>query len=81
MGRMLIVIPDDLERRLRKWIEKQYKGQVTGFLSFTVRDAIEQYLDEKEKGEKGNGRGTGGRPQAAREGAAKLRSQSDGWNR
>ena len=52
MGRMLIVIPDDLERRLRKWIEKQYKGQVTGFLSFTVRDAIEQYLDEKEKEEK-----------------------------
>lgn len=48
MARLLVVIPDELEKRLRDYIEVKYKGKKQGFISYTVTEAIERYLQEEE---------------------------------
>lgn len=48
MARLLVVIPDELEKRLRDHIEVKYKGKKQGFISYTVTEAIERYLQEEE---------------------------------
>jgi predicted DNA-binding protein len=49
MARMLVVIPDELEKRLRDYIHLRYRGKTQGFISYTVTEAIERYLDEEER--------------------------------
>jgi hypothetical protein len=49
MGRLLVIIPDDLEKRLREHIQLRYKGKTQGFLSYTVTEALERYLQEEER--------------------------------
>jgi hypothetical protein len=49
MARLLVVIPDELEKRLREHIQVRYKGKKQGFITYTVTEAIERYLQEEER--------------------------------
>ena len=49
MGRLLIVIPDELERRLREHVQTKYRGKKQGFISYTVTEALERYLQQEEE--------------------------------
>lgn len=48
MARLLVVIPDELEKRLREHISNRYRGKTHGFISYTVTEALERYLQEEE---------------------------------
>jgi predicted DNA-binding protein len=48
MAKLLVVIPDELEKRLREHISNRYRGKTQGFISYTVTEAIERYLQEEE---------------------------------
>jgi predicted DNA-binding protein len=49
VARILVVIPDELEKRLRQHIHSRYKGKTQSFLSYTVTEALERYLQEEER--------------------------------
>jgi hypothetical protein len=46
MGRIDVVLPDDIEEKLRKEITKK-SGYKKGALSSAVREAIENWLNDK----------------------------------
>lgn len=46
MKKIAFSIPEELDERLRAYIEREYKG-LKGSLSITVIKSIEKYLDEK----------------------------------
>ena len=52
MGKLLVVIPDELEKRLRDYIGVKYRGKTQGFISYTVTEAIERYLQQEEERKK-----------------------------
>ena len=47
MKKITISIPEDLEKRLRKYVESEYLG-LKGALSIVGTKAIEKYLEEVE---------------------------------
>ena len=47
MKKITISIPEDLEKRLRKYVESEYMG-LKGALSIVGIKAIEKYLEEVE---------------------------------
>ncbi len=49
LGRLLVLVPDDLERKFRFAIVSM-KGGKKGDLSATVSEAIEDWLKKHEKG-------------------------------
>jgi len=49
MPRLIVHIPEDLDQRLRRYVQKRGGLRPYGFLSKVVKEALEEYL--KSKGE------------------------------
>jgi len=47
MGKITVIIPDDLENRVRKMLATKYSGKVHGKLTELVIAALEEYLKGK----------------------------------
>jgi len=51
MGKITIIIPDDLEEKLRKTLVAKYDGKIHGKLTDLVITALDEYL-RRETGKK-----------------------------
>jgi hypothetical protein len=47
MGKITIIIPDDLESRIRKRLVAEYDGKIHGKLTELVISALENYLKQE----------------------------------
>jgi len=48
MPRLFIYINDNLDKRLRDYIHRRFKGHVHGKISEVIREALEQFLEREE---------------------------------
>ena len=48
MGRLTVIIPDDLEERYRQWLLKKYGLKFSKKIGKHVADALEDFLDKQE---------------------------------
>jgi len=48
LGRLQIIMPDSLERRLRNYINRKYL-KTHGMITEVVCQAVEEFLDKEEK--------------------------------
>ena len=49
MGKITIIIPDELEERIRKLLIAKYDGRMHGKLTDLVTTALEEYLKREVK--------------------------------
>jgi hypothetical protein len=49
MGKITVIIPDDLEQRVRKLLVAKYDGNMHGKLTDLVKEALEEYLKREAK--------------------------------
>jgi len=49
MGKLTVIIDDELERRLRRYVTRMYPVKPFGKLSLIVSQAIEEYLNKQKK--------------------------------
>lgn len=54
MGRIDIILPDDLEERFRREVARRL-GMRRGNLTLAIQQAIELWLEKSEKGRRGKG--------------------------
>lgn len=47
MGKITIIIDDELEQRLRKYIFKRYEAKWYGKLSEVIEEAVKEHLDRR----------------------------------
>lgn len=47
MKKLTVSLPDSLDERLREYVDSEFEG-MKGALSLCVKQAIEDYLDEKQ---------------------------------
>jgi len=47
MGKITIIIPDDLENRIRRRLIAEYDGKIHGKLTHLVISALENYLKQE----------------------------------
>ena len=47
MGKITIIIPDDLENRIRRRLIAEYDGRIHGKLTHLVISALENYLKQE----------------------------------
>ena len=48
MGKLSVVIPDDLEDRFRRWLVSKYGLKFRGKMGKHIAEAIEEFLDRQE---------------------------------
>lgn len=46
MGKMTIILSDEVEEQLRKYIAKKYPTETYGKISKIIEDALKQFLKE-----------------------------------
>jgi len=48
MGRVTVVLPDELEKRFREYLFRKYGYKYYGKLSKHIAEALERWLDKEE---------------------------------